>query len=194
MATAWSTRVPPTPPSASGTDRPSTPSSPPSRAQTFGSNGGSDSMSCRTFSSAKWSALNLRTASRNWFCSSVNLYSATGDLLPRHARIGAQVSRQSEDPFTEDVAHDLGCAAFDGVGTAAKELLLNRPLPVPFSGSRALLITAVQKSFGPKEIHAPLIVVLIQLRPYQLADRSFRTWTSDRGGGARAFRGEPLRL
>ena len=35
-ATAWSTRVPPTPPSASGTESPSTPSSAPSRAHTFG--------------------------------------------------------------------------------------------------------------------------------------------------------------
>ena len=47
-ATAWSTSVPPTPPSASGTESPSTPSSPPSRAHTFGSNGGSDSISRRT--------------------------------------------------------------------------------------------------------------------------------------------------
>src|SRR6478609_2094080 len=181
MATAWSTRVPPT---AWGTDRPRTPSSPPSRAQTFGSNGGSDSISCRTFSSAKWSALNLRTASRNWFCSSVNLYSATRNLLPRHARIGTHVAGQSENAFAKDVAHHLGGAALDGVGAAAQELLLNGSLPVALPGGRALAVPAIQKSFGPKEIHAPLIDVLIQLGSDQLADRTLRARASDRGGGA----------
>src|SRR6478672_105759 len=169
MATAWSTRVPPTPPSASGTDRPRTPSSPPSRAQTFGSNGGSDSISCRTFSSAKWSALNLRTASRNWFCSSVNLYSATRNLLPRHARIGTHVAGQSENAFAKDVAHHL---------------LLNGSLPVALPSGRPLAVPAIQKSFWPKEIHAPLIDVLIQLSSDQLANGTFRAGPSDRGGGA----------
>ena len=40
--------VPPTPPSASGTERPRTPSSVPRRVHAFGSKGGSDSMSRRT--------------------------------------------------------------------------------------------------------------------------------------------------
>ena len=44
FSTAWSTNEPPTPPRDSGTDRPSTPSSEPSRAHTFESNGGSDSI------------------------------------------------------------------------------------------------------------------------------------------------------
>ena len=88
-ATAWSTSVPPTPPSASGTDSPSTPSSEPSRVHTLGSNGGSDSIRRRTVCSSKFSEQNLRTAVRSWFCSSVNVNSATGNLLPRHAGVGA---------------------------------------------------------------------------------------------------------
>src|SRR5690606_32574139 len=119
-ATAWSTSVPPTPPSDSGTDNPSTPSSPPSRAHTFAANGGSASISARTVCSSKCSAQNLRTAARSWLCSSVNLNSAecsaTGDLLPRHSCVGAQIAGQTQHPLAEDVAHHLGGAAFDGVG------------------------------------------------------------------------------
>ena len=58
----------------------------------------------------------------------------------------------------------------------------------------ALRVAAVQKSFWPKEIHAPLIDVLIQLGADQLADRTLRARTADGGGGARAFRREALRL
>ena len=65
--------------SASGTDRPSTPSSAPRRAHTFGSNGGSDSISVRTDCSSTFSAQNLRTAARNCACSSVKTHSAAAD-------------------------------------------------------------------------------------------------------------------
>ena len=41
------------------------------------SNGGSDSISVRTDCSSKFSAQNLRTAARNWPCSSVKMNSAT---------------------------------------------------------------------------------------------------------------------
>src|SRR5687768_15910233 len=104
-------------------------------------------MSARILSWAKWSTLNLRTASRSCACSSVNLYSpwisATGNLLPRHARIGTQIAGQSENALAEDVAHHLRRAAFDGVRTAAQVLLLDGTLPVALAGGRPLRVPAV---------------------------------------------------
>ena len=75
-----------------------------------------------------------------------------------------------------------------------KILLLDGALPIPLPGGRALRVAAVQKSFWPKEIHTPLIDVLIQFGSDQFADRTFRARTADGGGGARTFRREALRL
>src|SRR5690606_23943985 len=144
---------------ASGTASPSTPSSAPRRAHTAGSNRGSDSMSRRTVCSSKYSAPNLRTAARNWPCSSVkrnSVVSATRDLLPRHTGIRPQIPGQPQDPFTENVAHHLGRASFDGVGLAAQEPLLHGSAPVG-AITVAQPVTVVQKTLRAKEIHAPLV-------------------------------------
>src|SRR4051812_30311696 len=183
-ATAWSTRVPPTPPSASGTESPSTPSSPPSRAHTLASNGGSDSIRVRTVCSSKFSVQNLRTAARSWLCSSVNVNSTTGDLLPRHARVRAKITRQAEDPLAQDVAHDFRRAAFDGVGAAAQEPLLDGTLPVLVPDATAAVVAVVQNAFRPKEIHAELVNLLVEFGSDQFADRALRPGTTDTGRGA----------
>src|ERR1700722_13751412 len=49
--------------------------------------------------------------------------SAARDILPRQLLVGPDVAREAEHPFTEDVAHDLGRAALNGVGTHAHEHL-----------------------------------------------------------------------
>src|SRR5690606_18379860 len=198
--------VPPTPPSASGTDMPSTPSSAPSRAHTFGSKRGSDSISRRTVCSSKCSVQNLRTAARSCCCSSVNVNvgerpaalsgcsassSATRDLLPRHAGVGAQITGQSEDPLAQDVAHHLGRAALDGVGAAAQIALLDRAAPV-VAGAAVHVVAVVQHALGPEQIHAELVDLLIEFRADQLADRRLRAGSADGGGGTGPFGGEPL--
>src|ERR1700722_15380990 len=49
--------------------------------------------------------------------------SAARDILPRQLLVGPDVAREAEHPFTEDVAHDLGRAALNGIGLHAHEHL-----------------------------------------------------------------------
>ena len=53
------------------------------------------------------------------------------------------------------------------------------PCQSALAGGGALLVAVVQKPFGPKEIHAELVDVLIQLGADQLADRPLRARAAD---------------
>ena len=47
--------------------------------------------------------------------------SAAGDLGPRQVLVDPRFAGEVEDPFPEDVAHDLRRAPLDGVGTDPQE-------------------------------------------------------------------------
>src|SRR5207302_2312583 len=77
--------------------------------------------------------------------------SATRHLRPRRVLVDADVAGKAEHTLAEDVAHDLGRAAFDGVGAHAEEGLLGGRVLHGALGA-GHLVGAVQHAFGTEQV------------------------------------------
>src|SRR3972149_1966866 len=149
MRTTRSTNPSPIPPYSSGEIRPSQPCSA-SLAQRAGSMASGPSIKVRTFTDGHSFSRNLRAVLRSRSCSS---------LKPKFM---ALPFRQAEHALANDVLHDLGGAALDGVGERAEEAVLPQPaLDRPFAPPCQLRV-------GPLDLHGQLLEPLVALHPHHL--------------------------
>jgi hypothetical protein len=85
-------------------------------------------------------------------------------LGPGQAFVDAGFARETQDPFAEDVPHDLRRPAFDGIGPGPEERLsdVTSDAAGPFR-SLHFIVGGIEGARHPQEIDAELIDVLVEL-------------------------------
>src|SRR5436190_24053086 len=78
-----------------------------------------------------------------------------GDVLPGDFPVDRRFLGEAEDAFAEDVAHDLGGAALDGVGPAAEE--------AADGGGRALVGGGPRHGPGAEDVDGEVLEALVVL-------------------------------
>src|SRR5680860_324972 len=100
--------------------------------------------------------------------------STSRHLRPSQVLVDAWLTGQAEDPFTHDVAQDLGGAALDGVGSGPQEHLARIAPAGERSLFRAHHLVAIGKE-GPlrtEDRDAELVDPLVHLGERELGDRA----------------------
>src|SRR5260370_6892696 len=95
-------------------------------------------------------------------------------LAPRKALVDAGLAGKAEHPLTQDVAQDLGRAAFDRIRARAEE----HPAGVAAARETRFvgphhLVARVQEPVGAEHVHAQLVDAPVRLRERELAGGAF---------------------
>src|SRR5207248_3875454 len=89
------------------------------------------------------------------------------DVLPGDVPVDRGLFGEAKDALAQDVAHDLGRAAFDGVGPAAQE--------APDGGARRLVLTGPGQAGGSEHVDGEVLEALVVLGLEELGDRALGT-------------------
>src|SRR5438270_853406 len=92
---------------------------------------------------------------------------AAGDVLPGDVSVDGGLFGEAEDPLAEEVAHDLGGAAFDGVGAAAEEAADGHP--------GVLVVGCPSHGLVAEDVHGEVLEAPVVLGLEELGDRAFGT-------------------
>src|SRR6266545_5810261 len=104
------------------------------------------------------------------------------DVLPRDLAGDVGLLRQAEHPLAEDVAHDVGRAALDGVGLGAQEAPDDLDVVVATRSAHhtealaevgAELLALPRDAADALEVDRELLEPLVELGLHQLRDRAF---------------------
>src|SRR2546421_91706 len=86
------------------------------------------------------------------------------DVLPGDVAVDLGLPGEAEDALAEDVAHDLGGAALDGVGPAAQE--------APDGGGGVLVAGRPRRGGGAQEVDGQVLEASVELGLEELGDRT----------------------